>query len=92
MLGQQTAQLEDAAVQKYVATLTEARRVRISNEWTKKTLESLNRFRPVEYPVLKAPKGMVSAEAPFPLGLVTSADGQAPLEPEAQKLGGEEEP
>ena len=92
MLGQQTAQLEDAAVQKYVATLSEARRIRISNEWTKKTLESLNRFRPVEYPVLKAPKGMLSAEAPFPLGLVTSADGQPPLEPEAQKLGGEEEP
>jgi TolA-binding protein len=91
LLGQQTAQLEDSAVQSYTATLTQARNMRINNEWTRKTLESLNRFRPVEYPVLKESKGMMSAEAPFPLGLVGTADGVPPPPDSVQKLG-EEEP
>src|SRR6185436_15381282 len=55
-LAQQTVKLEDAAVEKYETTLKEAKANFISNEWTKKTLESLNRFRPKEYPVLKEPK------------------------------------
>ncbi len=58
-LAQQTVALEDKAVENYAATLAEARKNRISNEWTKKTLESLNRFRPKEYPVLKEPKGLI---------------------------------
>jgi tetratricopeptide (TPR) repeat protein len=53
LLAQQTATLEDAAVESYSATLAEARKNHISNPWTKMTLESLNRFRPKEYPVLK---------------------------------------
>ncbi len=70
LLAQQTATLEDAAVESYAATLQEARKNRISNEWTKKTLESLHRFRPKEYPVLKEPKDAIASEQLYPEGLI----------------------
>ncbi|MFY0565186.1 tetratricopeptide repeat protein [Archangium lansingense] len=70
LLAQQTATLEDAAVESYAATLQEARKNRISNEWTKKTLESLHRFRPKEYPVLKEPKEAIASDLLYPEGLV----------------------
>ncbi|WP_052518500.1 tetratricopeptide repeat protein [Archangium violaceum] len=70
LLAQQTATLEDAAVESYAATLQEARKNRISNEWTKKTLESLHRFRPKEYPVLKEPKDAIASDQLYPEGLV----------------------
>ena len=70
LLGQQTVALEDKAVESYVATLGEARKNHLSNEWTKKTLESLNRFRPQEYPVLKDPKGAFTTEILYPTDLV----------------------
>ena len=86
-LAQQTSALEDKAVESYTATLGEARRNHISNEWTKKTLESLNRFRPKEYPVLKEPKQAIASEVVYPNGLVGSVD--APRAPVSQpKLGG----
>ncbi|WP_375771733.1 tetratricopeptide repeat protein [Archangium gephyra] len=70
LLAQQTATLEDAAVESYAATLQEARKNRISNEWTKKTLESLHRFRPKEYPVLKEPKDAIASDQLYPEGLI----------------------
>ncbi|MFL5318257.1 MAG: tetratricopeptide repeat protein, partial [Myxococcaceae bacterium] len=91
LLAQQTSALEDKAVESYTATLGEARKARISNEWTKKTLESLNRFRPKEFPVLKQPKEMMTDAAPFPEGLVGSAEGKVRGKVEVQKLGGEDD-
>jgi tetratricopeptide (TPR) repeat protein len=70
MLAQQTAALEDAAVESYAATLENARANRISNEWTKKTLEALHRFRPKEYPVLKEPKDAIASDQLYPEGLL----------------------
>ncbi|HEX8435598.1 tetratricopeptide repeat protein [Archangium sp.] len=70
LLAQQTATLEDAAVESYAATLQEARKNRISNEWTRRTLESLHRFRPKEYPVLKEPKDAIASEPLYPEGLL----------------------
>ncbi|QSQ19412.1 tetratricopeptide repeat protein [Pyxidicoccus parkwayensis] len=80
-LAQQTTALEDAAVESYAATLAEARKNRISNEWTRRTLEALNRFRPKEYPVLKEPKQSLSADGAYPDGLVGSVDGPHPVAP-----------
>jgi hypothetical protein len=77
LLAQQTAALEDAAVESHAATLVEARKNHISNEWTKKTLESLNRFRPKEYPVLKEPKESFASQSLYPEGLVGSLEGSA---------------
>lgn len=89
LLAQQTAALEDKAVESYAATLAEARKNRISNEWTKRTLESLNRFRPKEYPVLKEPKQRIASEAVYPDGLVGSLTGPVRAD-STQKLKGDE--
>jgi len=88
LLAQKTATLEDAAVEKYSATLAEARKNHISNEWTKKTLESLNRFRPKEYPVLKDPKPSFAAESLYPEGLVGSLEGTARPKATTKQPGG----
>ncbi len=77
-LQQQTAALEDKAVESYVATLTEARKNRINDEWTKRTLEALNRYRPKEYPVLKEPKSVVAQDVTHPDGLVVTLEGKPP--------------
>jgi TolA-binding protein len=77
-LQQQTAALEDKAVESYVATLAEARKNRINNDWTKRTLEALNRYRPKEYPVLKDPKSTVALDATHPDGMVVTLEGKAP--------------
>jgi len=92
LLAQQTASLEDAAVESYSATLAEARKNHISNAWTKKTLESLNRFRPKEYPVLKDPKTWFASETIYPEGLVSSLDRTGRAAPSAQKPGRSAEP
>ena len=89
-LGQQTVVLEDKAVERYVATLAEAKKSRISNEWTKKTLESLNRFRPKEYPVLKEPRALASSEAEFQTGVVGNAEGPVRAVDAPQKLKGDD--
>ena len=90
-LAQQTAALEDKAVEAYAATLTEARKNRISNEWTKRTLESLNRFRPKEYPVLKEPKEQLATEVEYQEGLVSTLEGNPPGAPNGRVgLGGDE--
>ncbi|RKG81110.1 hypothetical protein D7W82_28470 [Corallococcus sp. CA049B] len=72
MLTQRTVALEDRAVESYAATLKEARNNRVSNEWTRRTQESLNRFRPKEYPVLKEARGALASEAVYPDGLLGS--------------------
>ncbi|MFZ5470775.1 MAG: tetratricopeptide repeat protein [Myxococcota bacterium] len=89
-LAQQTVVLEDKAVEAYAATLAEARKNRISNEWTKKTLEALNRFRPNEYPVLKEPKHALAKEPVYPDGLVPTLEGVVREQVVPQKLQGDD--
>ena len=89
-LASTTVALEDKAVENYAATITEARKARISNEWTKKTLESLNRFRPKEYPVLKEPKVIIAGDGTFSDGAVGTIDGEKERAA-AQKLKTEDE-
>ena len=86
-LSAQTVALEDKAVEVYSAAWAEAKKYRVSNEWTKKTLESLNRFRPKEYPMLKEPKSVISQELVFPDGAVNSVTGNERAVAAPQKLG-----
>ena len=86
MLAQQTVALEDKAVESYIATLNEARKQHISNEWTKRTLESLSRYRPREYPVLKDPKPAFASDSQYPEGVVADVTGAASVPPPVQKL------
>jgi hypothetical protein len=78
-LAQQTMVLEEKAVENYASTLLEARKNRITNEWTRKTLESLNRFRPQEYPMLKEAKAVLATDSLYPQGLIATPTG-APSE------------
>jgi hypothetical protein len=89
-LAQQTVVLEDKAVENYAATLAEARKNHISNEWTKKTLESLNRFRPKEYPVLKEARAIMSPDSTYQTGVVTNAEGPVRTVDAPQKLKGDD--
>jgi rubrerythrin len=45
--------LEDKAIERYEQTIKKAREEKIVNEWTKKTLNELNKYRPNEYPLYK---------------------------------------
>ncbi len=86
-LSAQTVALEDKAVEVYSAAWAEAKKYRVSNEWTKKTLESLNRFRPKEYPMLKEPKSIVSQDLVFPDGAVNGVGGNERAIAAPQKIG-----
>ena len=84
MLGQQSAQLDDAAVQAYQATLTAAKKEHVlNNAWIKKTLESLNRYRPKEYPLLKDPKSELAFDTLYPVRLADTPEGPSKIEPAA---------
>jgi hypothetical protein len=67
---------EDLAVQAYADTLQVARQNRVSNEWTRRVLEALNRLRPKDYPVLKEPKEYIAQEELYPEGLVVSVGAE----------------
>lgn len=86
-LSSQTVALEDKAVEVYAAAWAEAKKYRVSNEWTKRTLESLNRFRPKEYPMLKEARSQLSRELSFPDGAVSTVSGNERAVAAPQKLG-----
>jgi outer membrane protein assembly factor BamD (BamD/ComL family) len=50
--------IEDQAVLLYESARKAAVAFKVVNEWTKKTLESLNKLRPSQYPLQKEPKGL----------------------------------
>ncbi len=85
-LAQQTVALEDAAVTNYEGTIKKARELHVSNEWTKRTLESLNRFRPKDYPVLKETKAVIATDFDFPDGAVATVEGNVIAKQAPQKL------
>ncbi len=60
-LAQAAQPFEDQAVAVYVQAIEAARKLHVKNEWTKKIGESLARFRPREYPILKEPKSRLVA-------------------------------
>ena len=52
-LEDMTIQFEDKAIATYEKVIEKARTEKIVNEWTKKTLEELNKFMPDKYPLYK---------------------------------------
>ena len=59
LIANEAMQFEDQAAIAYEQTVQVARENRVSNEWTRRTLESLNRLKPKEFPVLKEPKELL---------------------------------
>ncbi len=54
-LAEFAAPIEDAAVALYEKARKKAIELKVVNEWTKKTLESLNKLSPNKYPLMKDP-------------------------------------
>jgi TolA-binding protein len=79
-LAQFAQPFEDQAVNVYVQAIEAARKLHVKNEWTKKIGESLSRFRPKEYPVLKEARARMLVDDVAP---VWSAD--APSGPSVHK-------
>lgn len=53
LLEEKAVPLEDKAVDAYKRTLAEAKRMGAANEWTKRTMRSLNKLRKREFPLQK---------------------------------------
>ena len=74
-LAQFAQPYEDQAVKIYVDALDAARRLHVKNEWTKKVNESLARYRPSEYPVLKEAKSALITEDASPAAYADTPEG-----------------
>ncbi len=75
-LAQAAQPYEDQAVAVYVQAIEAARKLHVKNEWTKKIGESLARYRPREYPVLKEAKTRLVAEDLSPRASPTRSTGR----------------
>lgn len=56
---------EDTAVARYEKALAAARRYKVVNAWTKKILESLNKYKPAKYRLFKEEKQMWTTQPLF---------------------------
>lgn len=65
--------LEDEAVEDYEAVIRQARQKRIVNEWTKKVLNELNKYKPAEFPLFHEEKTALTEETLTPLSPLTPA-------------------
>jgi TolA-binding protein len=74
-LAQFAQPYEDQAVKVYVDALDAARHLHVKNEWTKKVNESLARYRPSEYPVLKEAKSELVTEDASPAAFADTPAG-----------------
>jgi len=74
-LAQAAQPYEDQAVGVYVQAIEAARKLHVKNEWTKKIGESLARYRPREYPILKEAKARLLAEDLSPVAFADTPDG-----------------
>jgi hypothetical protein len=74
-LAQAAQPYEDQAVAVYVQAIEAARKLHVKNEWTKKIGESLARFRPREYPVMKEAKARLVSDDVSPPRFADTLDG-----------------
>ncbi len=76
-LSQFAQPFEDQAVAVYVQAIEAARKLHVKNEWTKKIGESLARYRPKEYPILKEAKAKLLAVDLSPAPFAETPEGPA---------------
>jgi TolA-binding protein len=58
-LEEKAAVLERKAEQAYRKAFEEAKKTRVTNEWTERTLEGLNKYQPKEFPVQRSGKPLM---------------------------------
>jgi TolA-binding protein len=87
-LAQAAQPYEEQAVEVYVQAIEAARKLHVKNEWTKKIGESLARYRPRDYPVLREPRARLVVEDLSPSRLSDTLDGPSrPPLPDAAARG-----
>ncbi|MCB9524994.1 MAG: tetratricopeptide repeat protein [Myxococcales bacterium] len=74
--------LEDEAVKNYELAFEKAREFKVVNEWTKKILQALNKYKPADYPLFKEERRMKSLQQFTPPQLLSAP--QPELEGEAE--------
>ncbi|MCB9727563.1 MAG: tetratricopeptide repeat protein [Deltaproteobacteria bacterium] len=47
---------ENVAIQRYEKAIEQSRRLKVTNEWSRKALEAINKYKPAEYPLFKEEK------------------------------------
>ena len=83
--------IEDLAVQRYEQAYEKAREFRVSNDWTKKILIALNKYKPSDYPLFKEERRMRVPVQRTPARLISLPPPPEPEEPEpAEDLEGDE--
>jgi len=80
LLEEKATPLEDKAVDAYKRTIEEAKKSGVANEWTKRTLRSLNKLRKKEFPLQKDAKFAFEAQ---PLA-IPEVPGHVPPAPASQ--------
>ena len=70
--------IEDEAVKRYQTAYDKAREFKVTNEWTKRILTALNKFKPSDYPLFKEEHRVLSNDDLTPPRLLTAA----PVAPE----------
>jgi TolA-binding protein len=83
-LAQFAQPYEEQAVQVYVQAIEAARSLHVKNEWTIKIGESLARYRPREYPVLKEAKARMLTEDVSPVAFADTPEGPTRRAPSAE--------
>jgi len=75
-LAEFAAPIEDAAIALYEKARKKAIELKVVNEWTKKTLESLNKLSPNKYPLMKEPINLPAEDfvAVNSLDIITKVD------------------
>jgi len=80
LLEEKATPLEDKAVDAYKRTIEEAKKSGVANEWTKRTMRSLNKLRKKEFPLQKDAKFAFEAQ---PLA-IPEVPGHVPPAPASQ--------
>ncbi len=93
MLESQSAPIENAAVEKYVAAIDKANELKVYNDWTQKIIEQLSVLRPDEYKVGKKPEYAVNSilETQYPPYLSLDKIKQKERRERGISVGGESE-
>jgi TolA-binding protein len=81
--------LEDEAVKRYETAYQKAREFRLTNEWTKRIVAALNKYKPSDYPLFKEERRMSMEELVSPPHFLVPPGG-APEEPEEAPEAGAE--
>ena len=72
---------ENTAIERYETTLAKAAELKVKNDWTRKALESVNKYKPAEYPLLKEEKQALEFDPLF-LSKVEAKPGEGVERPE----------